>query len=61
MAFFFLHKGLVANGIVAMWSAPYFILLVPIVLLQILTIRVLFKLNGKMLTGKPEPVLKPAI
>lgn len=60
MAFFFLHKGLVANGIVAMWSAPYFILLVPIVLLQVLTIRVLFKLNGKMLSGKPEPVLKPA-
>jgi len=60
MAFFFLHKGLVATGIVSMFSAPYFILLVPVVYLQYKTISVLLRLNNKMLTGKPAPVLKPA-
>lgn len=60
MAFFFLHKGLVATGIVSMFSVPYFILLVPVVYLQYKTITVLLRLNGKMLTGKPMPVLNPA-
>ena len=60
MAFFFLHKGLVATGIVSLFSVPYFILLVPIVYLQYITIKVLLRLNDKMLTGKPTPVLKPA-
>jgi len=60
MAFFFLHKGLVANGIVIAYSAPYFILLLPIIYVQYKTIQVLLRLNGKMLTGKPTPVLKPA-
>ena len=61
MAFFFLHKGLVATGIVSMYSVPYFILLVPIVYLQYITIKVLLRLNDKMLTGKPTPVLNPAV
>lgn len=60
MSFFFLHKGLVATGIVSMFSVPYFILLVPVVYLQYMTIKVLLRLNNKMLTGKPTQVLKPA-
>ena len=48
-SFFFLHVGLVANWIVPKFGIAYFILLAPIVYLQFITIRTMFKLNKKML------------
>ena len=48
---FFIHPGLVANGIVDRFSPAYFILLVPLVYLQFVTIRTMFILNRKHLSG----------
>ncbi len=49
MGFFFLHKGLVSVGILSQFSAVYLLLLIPLVLLQFTTIRVMFKLNKKLI------------
>jgi hypothetical protein len=46
---FFLSAGLVATDLVVKFSVIYFILLTPILLLQAITIRTLFRLNGKLL------------
>ena len=53
MAFFFIHVGLVGSGLVAKFSITHFVLLAPLVLLQLKTIATLFRLNFKLL--KPEP------
>lgn len=53
MAFFFIHVGLVGSGLVAKFSITHFVLLAPLVLLQLKTIVTLFRLNFKLL--KPEP------
>lgn len=47
--FFFLHMWLVENWIVSKFWLVYFIFLIPIVYLQFITIRTMFKLNKKML------------
>ncbi len=47
LGMFFIYWGLVRNGIVEMFSIPYFIVLIPFVLIQLKTIQVLFKLNKK--------------
>jgi len=60
LAFFFIHQGLVATGLVEQFSIGYFILFIPLVFLQIKTIRVLFKLNGKMLEFRKTPALAVA-
>jgi len=46
-AFFFLHLGLVKTEIVGKFSISYFILLLPILYIQIKTILVILKLNKK--------------
>lgn len=48
LAFFFIHQGLVATDLVEQFSIGYFVLLVPLFLLQVKTIKVLFRLNQKM-------------
>jgi len=48
LSFFFLHKGLVMNWVVDMFGVAYFIILTPIIYLQFITIRTIFKLNKKM-------------
>jgi hypothetical protein len=45
---FFLNIGLVYSGILPKFSVLYFILLAPLVFIQIKTIFVLFKLNKKL-------------
>lgn len=47
--FFFIHQGLVLNDIVQQFSITYFILLLPFMLVQLKTLRVMFRLNRKML------------
>lgn len=47
--FFFLHLGFVKTWIVEKFSITYFVLLAPIVYLQLKTIYILYKLNKKML------------
>ncbi|MBF0586390.1 hypothetical protein INT08_04265 [Prosthecochloris sp. N3] len=46
---FLVNKGLVAAGFVPQFSLVYFVLYVPLVLVQVQTIRVLGKLNAKLL------------
>ena len=48
-AFFFLHLGLVKNGVVDKFSLIYFLLLIPVIYLQIKTIITVFILNKKLL------------
>lgn len=52
MGFFFVHKGIIGAGLIDKYSITHFVLLAPLVWLQIKTIMVMFKLNRKML--KPE-------
>jgi hypothetical protein len=44
---FFIKFGLLANGIVSIFSIPYFILLLPLIYIQYKTVQTLFKLNKK--------------
>ena len=59
MGMFFLSVGLVQTGIVGKFSIAYFVLMAPLVFVQLQTIRTLFRLNGKLLReteAKPAPV-----
>ena len=49
MGFFFIHKGLIAAGVLSLFSIGYFALLIPLVLLQYKTIATFFKLNNKLI------------
>lgn len=51
IAFFFLHKGLVLVGALPQFSIAYYLLLAPIVYLQFITIRTMFKLNKKLINA----------
>lgn len=46
---FLIHPGLVGIGVLEKFSVAYFILFVPLVALQLKTIQVYFRLNGKLL------------
>ncbi|HPE60188.1 MAG: hypothetical protein KDI15_01590 [Thiothrix sp.] len=63
MAFFFIHAGLVASGLLVKFSPAHLILLVPLVLLQLQTILTLWRLNGKLLSPEvtPAPAGKTAL
>ncbi len=47
--FFFVHLGLVLNQIVQQFSLAYFVTLLPFVSVQFITLRIMFRLNRKML------------
>ncbi|WP_136657303.1 hypothetical protein [Nitratireductor sp. XY-223] len=46
---FFIHPGLVGNGIVEKFSLVYFVLMAPLVYIQLITIRTMLLLNRKHL------------
>ena len=46
---FLIHPGLVGIGVLDKFSIAYFVLFVPLAVLQLLTIRTFFRLNGKLL------------
>jgi hypothetical protein len=52
MANFLINAGLVKAGLLGKFSITYYLFYVPLILLQIKTVMVLFKLNGKMLRDK---------
>lgn len=56
MGNFFINAGLVKAGLVTAFSPVYFLLYAPLVYLQWKTIAVLFKLNGKLLRDRRDPV-----
>jgi hypothetical protein len=51
---FFINAGLVGIGVVAKDSIAYFALYLPLVLLQLKTIQVYWRLNGKLLREEPK-------
>jgi hypothetical protein len=48
---FFLVVGLVKTGLVTKFSILFFVLLAPLVYLQLKTLLAMFKLNHKLLTA----------
>ena len=59
---FFINPGLVGIGLIEQYSIAYFALYLPLVALQLKTIQVYWKLNGKLLAEEqPKPAtLAPA-
>jgi hypothetical protein len=53
LGMFFIHPGLVSNGVVDKLSIPYFVLMLPLVYIQVKTIRVMLKLDRKLLQTPP--------
>ncbi len=51
---FFIHKGLIAMGILEFWSWPYFMLYIPLLFVQGKTIQVMFTLNSTLLRKRPS-------
>jgi len=52
MGNFLINQGLVAGGLLTKFSVIYFIFYIPLVFIQIKTIQVLARLNGKLLKEK---------
>jgi len=48
-SWFFIHLGLVKNGIVDQFSIGYFALLAPVIYLQLKTVATMFRLNRRLL------------
>lgn len=59
---FFINPGLVGIGLIEQYSVAYFVLYLPLVALQLKTIQVYWKLNGKLVAEEqPKPAkLAPA-
>lgn len=53
MLFFFIHKGLIDAGLLVKFSLAYYILLAPVVALQLKTVLVMLRLNSKLLSREP--------
>lgn len=51
---FFIHAGLLKNGVITSFSAAHLLLLAPLVYVQALTIRVMLKLDRKLLRREPD-------
>lgn len=51
---FLLHPGLIGIGVLDKFSPAYFALYLPLVALQVLTVRTFFRLNGKLLAKDDE-------
>lgn len=54
MLFFFIHKGLIDAGLLVKFSLAYYILLAPVVALQLKTVLVMLRLNSKLLSREPS-------
>ncbi len=59
LGMFLLNPGLVATGIIGKFSVAYFALLLPLVLIQLQTIRVMLKLDRKLL--RPAPAAQEGV
>jgi uncharacterized membrane protein len=52
-SWFFINLGLVSNGIIEKFSVAYFVLLAPVIYLQLITVVTLFRLNRRLLRAEP--------
>jgi hypothetical protein len=57
---FFVHLGLVKNGLVQQFSAAYFVILLPLVAIQLKTLTTLLRLNARLLTAPAQPLVATA-
>jgi hypothetical protein len=53
LGMFLLNPGLTATGVIGKFSVAYFVLLLPLVLVQLQTIRVMLRLDRKLLRPAP--------
>jgi hypothetical protein len=51
---FFIHAGLLKNGVITAFSLPHLLLMAPLVYLQVRTILVMLRLDRKLLRTEPE-------
>ncbi len=61
LGMFFVHYGLVQNGVITKFSLAYFLILIPIVMVQLMTISTLFKLRRKLLSEHENRLEEQAI
>jgi hypothetical protein len=59
LGMFLLNPGLVATGIIGKFSIAYFVLLLPLMLVQLQTIRVMLRLDRKLL--RPAPAAQEGV
>ena len=57
---FFVHLGLVKNGLVQQFSPAYFAILLPLVALQLKTLTTLLRLNARLLSAPARPLIDTA-
>ncbi|MCB1772358.1 MAG: hypothetical protein KDI88_01965 [Gammaproteobacteria bacterium] len=55
---FFVHLGLVRNGLIAQFSPTYFALLLPLLVLQMKTLTTLLRLNARLLAAPLRPLVE---
>lgn len=55
---FFLHTGLIRNGLLDKFSVPYFVMLVPLIASQIFAIVTMLRLDDKLLRPENEQVFE---
>jgi len=60
LAMFFLHWGLVKTGVVHQFSAAHWLLLLPVLYVQVVTVVTMLRLNRKLLVGGPGFAPRPA-
>jgi hypothetical protein len=53
---FFVHVGLLKNGLIDQFSAAHFVALAPLVVVQLLTLLTLFRLNDRLLRRRREDI-----
>ncbi len=61
LGMFFIHYGLVQNGIIIKFSITYFLIMIPIVMIQLMTISTLLKLRRKLLIGHENQLERQVI
>ena len=57
---YFVHLGLVRNGLVTQFSPTYFAILLPLLALQLKTMTTLLRLNARLLAAPARPLVEVA-
>jgi hypothetical protein len=64
LGMFFINAGLVQSGVIDKFAWPYYLLMAPLIYVQVRTIQVMLKLDRKLLrptqTKSVGPDVKPA-
>ncbi|WP_222705325.1 TsoY family (seleno)protein [Bacillus marasmi] len=55
LGMFFVHWGFVKTGIITQFSATYFAVLLPFIIVQMISVKTILKLNKKLLSASGNP------